>query len=998
MTLPVGRRIGRKWGLVGAAVFLVAVAGATLAIHNDNVFQIDGNAFASDPGSPPTTGDDWDEIMNNTDSALVDTGIVTDPLSQTTDRIFTGGGSKDDLNVPGWRHTTGSVPDKDNIEHAFAAAYNTCPDVQPDADHPDADTDTDPDFCLYFGLDRFARNGDAQVGFWFFQDDVGPITTGPDAGKFSGTHTVGDILVLSHFTNGGVVGTVQVFEWVGTGGDTNGTLNLIAIEGSCPTTGTVHTTCGASNTAVKPSPWFYDAKSGPDNSFPQGSFYEGGVNLSALGHGDTCVASFIAETRSSQSVDAVLKDFASGSFSLCSAKIEIAADGVNRVGASHPVTVTVTQTQNGVDSPAADGTIVDLDIVSGPGTLSAETCTTTNGTCSVTLDSSVTGVTRVHASADVDVGDATITVETDGVSPNSDDLFKRWVDARISIDPDDVNRVGENHTFTVTVEADSGSGSFAAVDVAAVTVGLAGDADSVVNNCANGTGDAGDVPAEAVGTCTVTFTSDTPGTVTGSASASVALTTAQGNINVPVATTDANSTTGNAVKRFVDARISIDPDDVNRIGESHTFTVTVEANTGSGFAAVDVAAVTVGLLGDADSVVNNCANGTGDAGDTPSEAVGTCTVTFTSDTPGTVTGSASASVSLTTAQGNIVVPVSTTDANSTTGNAIKRFVDARIGIDPDDVNSIGESHTFTVTVEANTGSGFAAVDVAAVTVGLVGDADSVVNNCANGTGDAGDTPSEAVGTCTVTFTSDTAGTVTGSASATVALVTAQGNINVPVSTTDANSTTGNAVKEFKDGTLIWHKEDNHGNPLGGATFEYCRTHNLNTSTDPDTYDNITPDVCVSVLDNAGTDANPADGEFLIEDLVLGTYTVRETAAPAGYHIDNPNAVAAGSHTLLDTELEIVEPFVNSRAFRLIVLTCDDVTEELVVSVVTLDPDGAGGAAPIVLDTIDADDLAAFNLLFDQDLTEGQACNLGGAQFEDLDEGTYVPSVVIPKAS
>src|SRR5687768_17852465 len=46
--------------------------------------------------------------------------------------------------------------------------------------------------------------------------------------------------------------------------------------------------------------------------------------------------------------------------------------------------------------------------------------------------------------------------------------------------------------------------------------------------------------------------------------------------------------------------------------------------------------------------------------------------------------------------------VSTADANSPTGSAIKRFVDARISIDPDDVNGIGEPHTFTVRSEEHT--------------------------------------------------------------------------------------------------------------------------------------------------------------------------------------------------------------------------------------------------------------------------------------------------------
>ena len=243
------RAIPRRWAPLIAIAALLLVVGSALAVHDDGVFQLDGNAFASDPGTPPRTGDDWDEIddgpldPDGDDSAVVST-FITDPLSQTTDEIYTGGSTKDDLDTTGWRHTTGSVPDKDNIEHAFAAMYNNCADG--------ADAGSDPDQCLFFGLDRFARNGDAQVGFWFFKNDMTPQANG----TFGSAHAVGDILVLSNFTNGGVVGTIQVFKWVGTGGDTNGTLDLLAAEGDCATTledPALHDSCGESNTTAKPS-------------------------------------------------------------------------------------------------------------------------------------------------------------------------------------------------------------------------------------------------------------------------------------------------------------------------------------------------------------------------------------------------------------------------------------------------------------------------------------------------------------------------------------------------------------------------------------------------------------------------------------------------------------------------------------------------------------------------------------------------------------------------
>jgi hypothetical protein len=99
------------------------------------------------------------------------------------------------------------VPDKDNITNAYAAAYTV-----------------NGELLIYFGADRFANDGDAQLGFWFFQENV---SLNPN-GSFSGTHLVGDILVLANFSQGGSVSTIQVLEWVGTGGNQQGgTLQLL---------------------------------------------------------------------------------------------------------------------------------------------------------------------------------------------------------------------------------------------------------------------------------------------------------------------------------------------------------------------------------------------------------------------------------------------------------------------------------------------------------------------------------------------------------------------------------------------------------------------------------------------------------------------------------------------------------------------------------------------------------------------------------------------------
>ena len=74
--------------------------------------------------------------------------------------IFTGGGSKDDLNTTGWKHKNGSTPDKDELLNGYAARYGD---------------------NIYFGADRYSNSGDAVMGFWFFQEEVTPQAGGRSA-------------------------------------------------------------------------------------------------------------------------------------------------------------------------------------------------------------------------------------------------------------------------------------------------------------------------------------------------------------------------------------------------------------------------------------------------------------------------------------------------------------------------------------------------------------------------------------------------------------------------------------------------------------------------------------------------------------------------------------------------------------------------------------------------------------------------------------------------
>jgi hypothetical protein len=101
----------------------------------------------------------------------------------------------------------------------------------------------------------------------------------------------------------------------------------------------------------------------PAGIFPPQTFFEGGVKLSAIfGANVPCFSSFLAETRSSSSITATLKDFAEGSFNLCSISVTKNCDfvGVVNGGTQLQYTFSGAVTNNGA------GTVYDVQVVDTP--------------------------------------------------------------------------------------------------------------------------------------------------------------------------------------------------------------------------------------------------------------------------------------------------------------------------------------------------------------------------------------------------------------------------------------------------------------------------------------------------------------------------------------------------------------------------------------------------------------------------------------------------------
>src|SRR2546425_3229593 len=158
------RSIKRIVLVCGGVLGIVTLAQA---ISPGSVFELDGNVF--DTGENGI--DDWNTLNGDCtvpgggSGSPGGSGARTCIASEDPPRIFTTGGSKDPLDISSWRwKPADTVPDKDTITHAFAASYNN--------------TNTGGDKVLFAGGDRFATNGDANIGAWFFQNSVSTNTNG----------------------------------------------------------------------------------------------------------------------------------------------------------------------------------------------------------------------------------------------------------------------------------------------------------------------------------------------------------------------------------------------------------------------------------------------------------------------------------------------------------------------------------------------------------------------------------------------------------------------------------------------------------------------------------------------------------------------------------------------------------------------------------------------------------------------------------------------------
>lgn len=319
------RVAGTRFYSLIATLLMLMLPLQSQAVDNLGLFQLDGNA--TQDGNIAV--DDWQKLYNggaNTGgNSVAFTGIIPDPGQQT---IFKGG-RKDiqDISQWGWKND-GGFPDKNDITNAYAAAY-VCPEGNANC--------TAGDLIVYFGADRYSNTGDAFMGFWFFKDNV---TLNGD-GTFNGLHQIGDILVLVNYPQASnAVPEIQVMEWNPALQDIGTNLHLLyssSTSGVNPLcNGVGGDVCAITNAGDETSPWPYVPKSGVAGTFPYESFFEGGINLTSILGGAACFSSFMAETRSSTSVTATLKDFSLGQFPVCNIAVSKTCDVVRLTNANDP--------------------------------------------------------------------------------------------------------------------------------------------------------------------------------------------------------------------------------------------------------------------------------------------------------------------------------------------------------------------------------------------------------------------------------------------------------------------------------------------------------------------------------------------------------------------------------------------------------------------------------------------------------------------------------------
>jgi hypothetical protein len=331
--MPARRRRLRAIIVIAIVGFATAIAGTAFAVH-DEAFELDGNIDKAD--SAGTGNVDWNDNIVGVNAqgfataqpalslpagfsaATAGPDFTTttkrgQEVAETSDTSTFTTNSKDILDINAqWRCVkANNVTDKGDLVNTYAVAYVNAANQ----------------LILYFGAEKNDASGTNDLGVWFLQDPTVNCTDtqGGNGTAFSGNHLVGDILVVSEFTNGGVNATIAAYVW--DPGNANAVNNLVPLgsSGRCDQIDTNPNLddrlCAITNVNNQMNPpWkTWDKDTGRLDLIDTQQFYEGAINVSAFGL-NPCISTLLTDTRSSVSTTATLYDYARRDFSVCASK------------------------------------------------------------------------------------------------------------------------------------------------------------------------------------------------------------------------------------------------------------------------------------------------------------------------------------------------------------------------------------------------------------------------------------------------------------------------------------------------------------------------------------------------------------------------------------------------------------------------------------------------------------------------------------------------------
>jgi len=401
-----------------------------------------------------------------------------------------------------------------------------------------------------------------------------------------------------------------------------------------------------------------------------------------------------------------------------------------------------------------DGQVTETN---GAADLDATTCTTTGGACQVTVESPTPGTGTIEITAvTADFGSGPITGETTTtpptLSPEQGEALtadKTWVVVDVDITPlQAVNPIGAQHTFTISVLVDDGSGLVPlSVPPNSGTVDWSWDAP-------DGTTAAGTCTLGAGGTCDVTRNSDVGGVGTLTATA---LDVVYGGATLPTVDLTAPgpgqapelSVPVQAVKDWVGYVLTLDPPNAVNVWPAdpdHVVTLSLEVFPPELVNIAPIAGQAIDVtLASSVATITDVSDGTF----TPTTArcitdgSGQCQVTITSNGPGAATLSAIYDHDF---QGQ-ETPIAGNDADKT-------WRTYRVDVTPPNAtNLLGEPHVFSVLVErSDNGTTWTPAVGVTPNLNVTSPGSITAQTCAGGTNRAG--------RCTATVASPRTGAVT----------------------------------------------------------------------------------------------------------------------------------------------------------------------------------------------------------------------------------------------